>query len=842
MRFCMECGEKLEEGSEFCTSCGTKQESVEGKQNKKGNTKAKKESRKVLLSFNKENYVFIALLFISVIPGLIESLIMLRLKTSLASLSVLMIELVGMFIGLIFLSLWLITLKNGAKSMKRIIFAASSIVWMYIIGNLSLRLIDGLSTFALFNQINFYWIYYIVYTLIVLIALTLMSMILYKVINTLVIGVSGKFLKQIKLLLSTVLLLGVTLFVVPDLMVIFFSGELFSLPISFVATLTQWISIIALQSLFLKWLVKNILKAIENNNLTQENERTLNTKFKKVLPALAGIVVVLLLGFDMVSSALYSSVDAIEASIQDDMNQGAFYMAAGDIEMAMYMYDAAYDKTKAWLAVTGNVPDDVNLLEQLYRKNPEDEQIEYLMAMKNFSVSELELAIFEDKNNSTWYHLLLDAYKAQENNQENPVALTEKQEIIRNELLNSCIAMQTLVNNSISLKDIEGKEEDIKEAIEPYLEFIDSYGSYKILNQISLNGGINTNIMGQLLSYAEENPKNLLAQYTAFETGRSFLFDGAGHYERTSEAAIRFGDLYMDQLEKNKTSEKSAIAANIEIAYGLMDLLNYNDAIIYIEEAKALGADSSINLLAAKCYNALENYDKALEMASFVLEDDPSNIEALDLGMISALKVGEITKSMTYAGMLLDLLFSLEGDAYLIADADLYIFVQYLTVWNPTQWTPEMKYKVYPDLNQDQMAILKENPILDHYIQALYYTFSDKQYDLAWDHTKELLKSMENSAQIQYLAGTIHFNKKEFEKAVEYYKASLAIDDTAPTLWYALANAYDALEDYQQAYNASIKVNELIQYSNHAVDIYGVHYHNNALLYKLTKELEREGN
>lgn len=839
MRFCMECGEKLKEGSEFCTSCGAKQEIVQVKPKKEGKAKG---NNKVFLSFHKEHYFFIALLFISVIPGLIESLIMLRKQTSLTSFSVLMIELVGMFIGLVFLSLWLVTLRNGAKSMKRMVLAGTAILWIYIIGSLSLRLMDGLSSFALFNQINFYWIYYIVYTLIVLIALTLMSIILYKTITTLVFGVRGRVLNHKKLLLSTILLLGVSLFLVPDLMVIFFSGEFFPLPISFVGTLTQWISIIALQGLFLKRLVKNILKAIENNDLSQENEKTLNTKFKKTLPALAGMIVVLLLGFDMVSGALYSSVDAIEASIQDDMNQGAFYMAAGDIEMAMYMYDAAYDKTKAWLAVTGNMPEDANLLEQLYRKNPEDEQIEYLMAMKNFSVSQLELAILEDKNNSTWYHLLLDAYKAQENNKENPVPLTEKQELIRNELLNSCIAMQTLVNNSIGLNDIEGKEKDIKEALEPYLEFIDSYGSYKIINQISLNGGMNTTIMGQLLNYAEENPENLLAQYTAFEAGRSFLFDGAGHYERSSEAAIRFGDLYMEQLEKNKTSKKSAIAVNIEIAYGLMDLLDYNDAIIYIEEARALGAEASVSLLAGRCYNALENYEKALEMSSLALEDDPSNIEALNLAMTSALKAGEITKSMTYAGKLLDLLFSLEGDAYLITDADLYIYVQYLTVWNPTQWTPEMKYKVYPDLNQEQMAILEENPMLDHYIQALYYTFSDKQYDLAWDHTKELLKTMENSAQIQYLAGTIHFNKKAFEKAVEYYKASLAIDDTAPTLWYALANAYDALEDYQQAYNASIKVNELIQYSNHAVDIYGVHYHNNALLYKLTNELEREGN
>ena len=177
-----------------------------------------------------------------------------------------------------------------------------------------------------------------------------------------------------------------------------------------------------------------------------------------------------------------------------------------------------------------------------------------------------------------------------------------------------------------------------------------------------------------------------------------------------------------------------------------------------------------------------------------------------------------------------------------LPDADMYIYIQYLTVWDQTQWTPQMKYKVYPDLDEEQLQILAENPMFDNYIKALFYTFSGRDFDQALIYTEELLKTMPDSAQILYLAGTIHFNKREFETAVEYYTASLAIDDSAPTLWFALANGYDALEDYQQAYNCTLKVSELLQYNNHAVDIYGVQYHNNVLMNNLAWKLEQEVN
>lgn len=846
MRFCSQCGAEVSEDANVCTSCSEQLHPVNMvkniQKNKTDKMKKNKDRTGIFSSAGPDSQLFLALLCISVLPGIVESLLMLMVKHSMSGLTVLLIELFGMILGFIILSVYLSTLNGTRKNPMRLFIAGTGILWMYVIGIVALRLIDELAEFALNHQIQMYWIYYIIYGLIIFISLTAISIILYQTVNRLVVGNSGKLLRHLKIFWRTLLLLVVALFIIPDLIVILFSGELFALPLSFVGTVTGWVLTVCIQGFMLKLAVDGIVQETKKNSFTPETNDTSNKQVRKVIPLVATTVVVALLGYDLISSALYTTVDAIETSVQNDMNQGAFYMAAGDIEMAMFMYDIAYDKTQAWMAFAGDTPEDANQLNTLYYENPSDEQIEYLMAMKTYSISNLEAAILEDKTSSDWYHILLDAYKEQESNKENPIPLSEKQIVIRSDLLNSCIAGQTLVNNSITLKDVKGKKKKIVKAIEPYLEFIDAYGGYKILNKISYNGGINPDIMKQLLTYAEDNPENLLAQYMAFETGSTYLYDGAYHYQRTSEAAIRFRNLYVDQLDNSSDSTLSTIAVNMEIADALMSVLDFSNAVIYLEEAAQLGADGSVMLLAAQCYESLENYEKSLEMAALAVIDNSENSEALNIAMTSALKVGKVTESMKYATLLLELLPSLEGYEYLLSDADMYIYIQYLTVWDKTQWTPQMKYKVYPDLDEEQLHIITENSLFDHYIKALYYTFSDRDFDLAWISTEELLKIMPDSAQILYLAGTINFNKKEFESAIKYYTSSLKIDDSAPTLWFALANAFDAQEDYQQAYNCTLKVAELLQYNNHAVDIYGVQYHNNVLLNNLARKLEQEVN
>ncbi|MBN2795106.1 MAG: zinc-ribbon domain-containing protein [Clostridia bacterium] len=830
MGFCTNCGAEVKEGSKFCESCGALQEQNQNEKQKKTKVKEKKDSKQ---GFNPEFYLWFGLMFLYLVPTLIESLLMLKTKVALSSTTVLAIELLGILLAYGLFSKYL-SLKTSDRSSNHVKTTAVGILIMYAFYIGSLRLTELISDLAMAYFYDIYFVYFIAYFVVVVIALLGISKQLFMTLQLINGSPRKSLFKYPKLFWKTIIFLGFGIFILPDFITIIFSGVLIDLPLSFISTLTPMVILVALQGYILISVVESMLKNLEMNQ-----QPVVKTK-PDFMKWIALVVVLGLFGLDMFSTIMYSTADAIEASIQDDMNQGAFYMAAGDIEMAMYMYDSAYSKSKAWISFLRDTPEAINDLRTLYNNHPDDDEIKYLLAMKTYNIYDLETVIFESEDTSRWYHALLAAYNNQENNEEHPQPLSEKQEVIRKEILNACIAGQTLINSGITLKDIEGKEDDIIKRIEPYLGFIEAYDAYKIVNQISLNGGMSVQIIDQLLTYAETHPDNLLGQYLAFQGGRQFLFDGAYHYERTAQAAIRFRDLYVSQLKKDKDTQ--TIAVDMEIADALMGLHDYQNAALYLEEAHALGAKGDTMLLAAYCYEALENYEKSLEMAETAITENPSNQTALNIAMISALKIGEITKSLEYASDLLDLLPTLEGEDYLLTDADLYIFVQYLTVWDQTQWTPQMKYKVYPNLDEEQFGILENNALLNHYVQALYYTFSDKKYDEAWIHAEALLSEMEKSAQVQYLAGTIQFNKREFEEAVKYYQASLALDDTAPTLWFALANAYDALGKYKLAYNCTLEVNGRLQYSNHAVDIYGVQYHNNVLMNRLASKLQEEVN
>lgn len=878
MKLCRQCSAELPDEAVFCSNCGAQQSMAEAEpvqsrepveevkvaevepvieevspqinteeevitqvlDVKKAKPVKKKEplkNKEILNKSGSDLYLFLGLLVVSVVPGILESLIMLFTKQSLGQFIVFILEFGGLIGGLILLSIYLSTLKNGIRTRDRIITAGSGILWMYVMPTISLLLLDLLESFAFANVIKFYWIYYIVFVGIVFVTLVAMSRILSRTVHRLTVANPGKLMRRPKLFWRTLLLLATAFFLIPDLMVILFSGEFIPLPLSFVGTVTEWVATVYLQVILIKLTIEGIVKATDSDGFASE-EKT-NPKLQKIMPIVAIGLMVAILIYDLLSTSLVSTLDSIEANIQNDMSLGSYYMAAGDIEMAMEMYDIAYVKTQGWLAFVG---DDPNALRQVYKSNEDNEQLEYLTAVKYYTVQDLERVIFEDKSTADWYHLLLDAYKAQESNKENPLPLTERQEIIRKDLLNTCIASQMLINSNIRLKDVEGKEKKITQALNPYIDFIEQYGVYRILNEVSKSGGMNASIMNQLLTYAEENREDIIAQYMAYNAGRKFLYDGAPHYQRTAEATIRFRELYLEQLDTKEDIQVITRSINMEVAETLMELQDYGNAVIYFEEAADLGLESSARLLAARCYDALENFDKSLEMAAIAISENDNDYEALNVAMTSALKVGKVTESLGYAASLLNIMSSLEGNEFLMVDADMYIYVQYLTVSDQTQWTPLMKYQVYPDLDEDQLAILAENPLLDHYVKALYYTFGGRDFELAWTHADALVEEFSESAQIQYLAGTIHFNKREFEPAVKYYTASLEIDDTAPSVWYALANAYDAMEDYQEAYNCTLEVAELLQYNNHAVDIYGVQVHNERLMSSLASKIEEGGN
>lgn len=73
--------------------------------------------------------------------------------------------------------------------------------------------------------------------------------------------------------------------------------------------------------------------------------------------------------------------------------------------------------------------------------------------------------------------------------------------------------------------------------------------------------------------------------------------------------------------------------------------------------------------------------------------------------------------------------------------------------------------------------------------------------------------------------------------AAKALEAAIAVDDTSATAWYSLANAYDAMGEYEKAYEASVKVDTLLPDTDHLFDPYGIAIHNGWLKERLAAEL-----
>ena len=140
-------------------------------------------------------------------------------------------------------------------------------------------------------------------------------------------------------------------------------------------------------------------------------------------------------------------------------------------------------------------------------------------------------------------------------------------------------------------------------------------------------------------------------------------------------------------------------------------------------------------------------------------------------------------------------------------------------------------------MTEEQKNIIAENTLFYNYIQAVYYCFNGNSLDEALEYANAVLDSQENLSQALYLQGTIYYNMKNFEEAIISYKASLQVEQNSPNVWYALANAYDALEQYEEAYEACLQVNKLLPNTDHEFDFYGVGIHNNWLMDSLEKKL-----
>jgi len=518
--------------------------------------------------------------------------------------------------------------------------------------------------------------------------------------------------------------------------------------------------------------------------------------------------------------------DACAKDIETYLTQGLLFLSTGDMVASERAYMQAAEHCTAWkeLAAQGSytVPE----------KYKTDNALLYF-SMINADADTLRnylVTSYDESSIDMWAPLMLEKYKQKEK-------LTIEEAEHKKELVAICIADEVFTNGYPTMKQIEKQSEEIKTLIGSETE--SQYTKYLALasvladfetSEINFSTGIQ-----KLLDNAEQYPDDLSTQYIAALLGSSNVWDNAGHFDRTSEAIMRFHSIWTKEYGENASQEEFE-SIELSCANMLMNIRKQDKALQMLKSASERMPDSKeIKSLLANCYVELGDGENSYKLAKEMYETDPTDVTVLWLYSVGALKKGENEEAIKIAGELADVVRRDESDPELDGDVLLFTCAVYFALNDSRSYT-DYTYRIYNGDETDPELLKKfqENDFLYNYVNAIYWEKQRNDPEKALPYAEKALKAQEKSGRLWYLNGMIYFDSKNYEKARDaYIQADKLIPNDASTM-FALANTYDALKEYQKAYDLCKQIQTL--YPNgteHLVDLYGVSGHVGGLMSSL---------
>jgi len=477
-----------------------------------------------------------------------------------------------------------------------------------------------------------------------------------------------------------------------------------------------------------------------------------------------------------------------------------------------------------------------------YRSNalqnhPNDPELIYLTAFLEQNPSLLE-------NYLRVYHAdpqialaLIDLYAAQETSEE----FTEIQEGYRNEAFLICIENGVFSPTWLRPEHLQNHTEKLEAALHAYDYIKINHEALSLLVEFQQDGKANDSMLSKAFKLAEDHPDNWLPQFVAAAIGSETTYDRASHYGKTSEAAIRYEELYR---KENALTDTALYQLELSVSEMLMNCYDYEHALNYLLPLLENDKDGSIFLLVAECYEQSGQLEKCYQLSKDYLQKRLDNPYALYYAALGSLKTGQTDDAIDYLRGLALITEKSNDENCIYLDASLYSLLQYFTVSDTAQYT-EYQYKVYESLTEEQLENIEKSSFLDHYIKALHYCYASKDENrtkLALEHIDQVLEINPNLPNAWYLKGAILFGASDEEsirESVTAYQNSLAIETKSPTVWYSLANSYFQLEEYELAKEACNRALSLVPEVDHGEDWYGVAHHCNALLNSVNQMLEQ---
>lgn len=534
----------------------------------------------------------------------------------------------------------------------------------------------------------------------------------------------------------------------------------------------------------------------------------------------AGIPLAAILILMFLTSGIFSRKDAVEqavATVKLSVHEGYAALREGNLEAALSCLEEAEGRIRAFRSLASE--EAALSMKEIYAEYPQDSVVGALYLSETEDVETIEKAVRNYSVDSQWYQVLLRYYSEQG-------SLSGEQESLRDDLLMKCVAAgRYTVGDCVFTRDLRGNKIELRQELRDYEEAVKLCGVLRMVVRYGQEGTYTDEMAYEALDLAEENPDNLLMQYAACQIAGNFQEDGARHYQRTIEAAARFDRLYDDR----KRTDAQVASAKRFLGNVAANCYEYETALGYYEESYRLSQDAGVALSCAKIYEKLEDYEQCEQMAESVLQEEADNTQALYLMMISALKTRNIDAALEAAGRLGNIVAEPDRNVDVAEENNLYVCAQYLSMKDSSRWT-DYNWAVYDSLNEEQKEAAQSYALLWDYMTAINQCFVKTNYEEAAQSVGNILAVRDDLPMAWYLRGTIAFEQQDFRKALEYFGKAVDCGGKAPAIYFSIANAYDAMEDYENAWVYAKMVEEMLPYQDHGNDVYGISVHNRNLL------------
>ncbi|MCR4927837.1 MAG: zinc-ribbon domain-containing protein [Lachnospiraceae bacterium] len=535
------------------------------------------------------------------------------------------------------------------------------------------------------------------------------------------------------------------------------------------------------------------------------------------------------------------AADRIFNDIDNILAESSIKVYEADLSGAFVYADEAWYMTEAYKAY---LKGDSYALEQMTRTRPDSEVVWALYTDLTGNINALEEhMMYDEVQNKNIGNVLLNAYCTGD-----AARLSDDEKEYKKALLKDRMNLGIFTydipipekKQEASNSGKDGNDPDALNTLEKKYVSVSGYmEALRQLVNLSAFGVENNDVVRKVIDLAEKYPDDASLLFLAGAVGAEAASDNAWHYSTCIEKLKKFAEL----VQQDSTLKDDDKSNRLFSAAKLMSVMRgYEDALTVlktIDELKISDRNNDTKMLKLLCYDRLNDGENCYMTAKDLYAGGNTGFQVLYYYAVGAIKKGDRVESIKALEAYADKLLKTEtsDNDFIPAQAQFHVLVSYATVSKNNSWV-KYGFEFYHDLSDEEKNAL--SPFLHNYMEMLseYYWYGDVEKSAS--AAAEVLKKRNDLVYAYYMQGIQNYDTGKYEDSRDAYLKANELYPDNPTILYGLAYAYDALKEYEAAFEASERCKLLVPAVDHEEDWYGLGYHNLNLYYALKQHLESE--